>query len=206
MALVVEDVECVRRRIDSRSVDPADGLLRIVMSSPGLIAGRVVAEHGGDVRGAVVHLRNIDGDDVERTAVVDASGDFVFKRLDVKSFYRLRVECARYIEEPHEGGCSVDQIDVRLYVTKADGVMAGRVVDAASSPLRAAWLRFVPVDGGLSFQLMTEDDGTFKTYEARDVDYDVHVLAPGADGRLVPGASIGRCRGGATSLLFRASR
>jgi hypothetical protein len=205
VALAVETHESSPRRIESQTVDSATGLVRIVMSNPGLIAGRVVAEHGGDVRGAVVRLRRVD-DDAERTAVVDASGEFAFKGLDVKATYKVRAECAGYIEEPHEGECSVDQFDVRLFLTKSDGVLAGRVVDSASSPLRAAWLRFVPVDAGVGFQLMTDDDGGFKTYEARDVDYDVHVLAPGADGRLVPGESIARCRGGATSLIFRAPR
>ena len=189
------------RAIARRDVDPASQHLRIP-PGPGAIRGRVVVPDGADAARAVARLRRVV-DGTERTAAVDAAGAFVFPAVASDSLYEVTAELPG-VTCPHPYECSADTSTVVLYLVGPANVVSGRALDASGKPLRSRWLRFVAADGKGDAQTMTEGDGSFRTEDARDVDYDVFLLAPGPDGRLVPGTTLGHCRGGEHHAELRA--
>ena len=94
----------------------------------------------------------------------------------------------------------------RLFLARPTECIDGRLRRADGSGAGCVWIRLVPKDGGAPIHTCTENDGSFRTADAHDVEYEVHPLVTGPDDRLVPGESVGTCRGGATNAGFSLSR
>ena len=194
------------RRIVKTFVAEGEAAPTLVAGPPG-IAGRVTSRSGAAPTGALVRIRHADDPAFERTSVVDAGGEFRFEDLPTSEEYELTAELAGW-DLLHPVRCAVDTGDQKLELLAPHQTITGSLLAPDGAPRIATWLRFLPANanGGRVFQTITGTDGAFVTHEARDVEYVVSPLVEGADGRLVPGPAIGRCRGGARDVVLRATR
>lgn len=189
-------------RISAANADQTTGESRLTARSA--ITGRVVVDDGGTPAGTTVRLWRGDGI-LDRSVTVDGSGAFDFDDTVPDWQYEIGAELPGYDAIEHRQ-CAYDSLDVQLELVGTGQRIDGRLLDGAGEPAASAWVRFVPADGRGPVQSMTDADGNFRTIEARGVEYEAFVLVTGNDGRLVPGAMLGRCRGGDRSVVLRAPR
>lgn len=176
---------------------------RLTVAAPG-VAGRVLVEDGGSPEGAIVRLRS-EGTGTLRSVVAGADGKFVFDDVGADDECTVTAELAgRDCVWPQKVTADTWTVEIRL--TSQAARIEGRAFAADGEELRFAWLRFVPEGGGDPLQTMTESDGSFGVDDALLPSYEAFLLAPGEDGRLVPGPKLGRCLAGARELELRVPR
>ncbi len=166
------------------------------------VEGTVVVRRTGDVPAAKITLWRDDGVLVASTSA-DAKGCFRFLDVDPAVRHVVGVEIAGY--EPRER-CPFET-DVRgrtIDVTHPTERLDGRAFAADRAALGDRWIRFIAPDGVVA--CLTDDDGSFHSVNAYDAEFEAFLLVPAADGRLVPGPSLGRCRGGSRDVVLRAPR
>ena len=177
--------------------------VRVTAGAP-MIGGVVAADLGASPAGAVVRLRDV-ATGAERRATATWNGGFAFEDVDERSTYELSAELAGHVSlAPTEN--VTDRSDPRVRLTAVGRLVEGTAADARGRPLRFSWLRFIATDRSDVFQPMTDVDGRFFSAAAWEVDFDVFLLAPGPEQRLVPGPKLGRVRGGDRNLQLRAPR
>jgi hypothetical protein len=177
--------------------------VRVTAGAP-MIGGAVAADLGASPAGAIVRLRDV-ATGAERRVEATRDGGFAFEDVDEHATYELSAELAGHVSVvPTES--VTDRSDPRVRLTAVGRLVAGTATDARDRPLRFAWLRFFTTDRSYAFQTLTDVDGRFASAAAWPAEFDVFLLAPGPDGRLVPGPKVGRCRGGDRNLQLRASR
>jgi Carboxypeptidase regulatory-like domain len=182
-----------RRLIERRADIPGEPGQHFVAVHPGIDGTVRSFEDDSLLAGAVVTAIGRTGTHETRS---DAEGRFAFAGLDPDTEFELSAsgtgfELLRRVARPG------DESNVTLVLVETARRIRGSARRADGKPLATRWIRFVPLDPDEPcVQTLTDLDGTFVVRGASRGESDAHLLAPGPDGRLVPGPKLGRVRGG----------